>query len=138
MYSVFLGALSTQTHISCETRGGITENVFSVTLGVDLARLSVIDDEVEPGTVHLLRLAPLAWLSQTEETRFENIATEFGPVTLKWKLLDGGKTLQVTYAPSFRRKPDAEVLHVPPLDGIRAVIVNGQERQVGAGDRIKL
>jgi hypothetical protein len=138
MYSIFLGALSTQTYISCETRGGITENVFSCTLGIDMARLAVIDDEVELGTLHLLRLVPTAWVSPTEESRFENIATEFGPVTLKWKLIEGGKTLQVTYAPKFRHQPEAVVLHVPPITGLETINVNGQKHRARAGDRIKL
>jgi hypothetical protein len=139
LYSIFLGALSTQTHISCETRGGITENVFSVTLGVDLVRRAVIDDELEPATLHLLRLVPLAWCSQSEQTRFENMPTEFGPVTLKWQLIDGGKTLELSYLPRFRREPQAVVLHVPPLAGIDAVTINGHKhRGIRSGDRIKL
>jgi hypothetical protein len=138
MYSIFLGALSTQTHISCETRGGITENVFSITLGVDLVRLAVIDDELDPGTLQLLRLVPLAWCSQMEETRFENMPTEFGPVTLKWRLVDSGKTLAVTFEPRFRHEPDAVVLHVSPIQGIGAVTINGRRHPVKPGDRIKL
>jgi hypothetical protein len=138
MYSLFCGALSRQTHVSCETRGGITDNVFASTLAVTLARLSVIDDEVEPGQLHLLRLAPLAWVTEKEQTRFENVPTEFGPVTLKWQLADGGKTLRVSYEPNFRRKPDAVTLHVPPSPGLEKVIVNGQERSAKPEDEIKM
>ena len=31
------------------------------------------------------------------------LPTEFGPVTLKWKLADDGTTLWVEYTPKFRR-----------------------------------
>jgi hypothetical protein len=136
MYSLFLGALSTQTHVACETRGGITENVFSAPLAINLVRLAVIDDELEPGKLHLMRLTPLAWISQTDETRFENMSTEFGPATLKWQLTDGGTTLQINYSPQFRRQPNATVLHIPPVEGLTKVVVNGHEHPAKPGDRI--
>jgi hypothetical protein len=138
MYSLFTGALSRQTHVSCETRGGITENVFATTLAVDLARLAVIDDEIEPGTLHLMRLTPLAWVSAAEQTRFENIPTEFGPVTLKWKLSGDGHALRIEYEPRFRRSPQAVLLHVPPLAGLVKVIVNGEDRALTPNQPLKL
>ncbi|WP_428939073.1 hypothetical protein [Fontivita pretiosa] len=138
MYSLFTGAISRQTFVSCETIGGITENVFSATLAVELARLAVVDDEVEPGTLHLLRLVPLAWCSATEQTRFENMPTEFGPVTLKWQLADGGRTLQVQYAPSFRRAPQAVLLHAPPVKGLEKIVINGREHRAQQGASIRL
>ncbi|HWP39788.1 MAG TPA: hypothetical protein VNL70_02595, partial [Tepidisphaeraceae bacterium] len=138
MYSIFLGAMSTQTYISCETRGGITENVFAAPLGINLVRLAVIDDEVEPATLHLLRLAPLAWFSSTEQTRFENMPTEFGPVTLRWRLTDGGRTLQVEYAPSFRRQPQAVLLHAPPLPDLEKIVVNGREHRADPSNPMAL
>jgi hypothetical protein len=138
LYSLFAGALSRQTFITCETRGGITENVFSSTLAVDLVRLAVVDDEIEPGKLHLLRLVPLAWVSEKEQTRFENMPTDFGPVTLKWQLADDGKTLKVDYAPKFRHKPQAVLLHVPPVAGLQKVIVNGQERAAKPAESIGL
>jgi hypothetical protein len=138
MYSLFTGALSRQTHVSCETRGGITENVFATTLAVDLARLAVVDDEIEPGTLHLMRLTPLAWISAAEQTRFENMPTEFGPVTLKWKLSADGRSLAVDYAPKFRRPPRAVLLHVPPAEGLEKVLVNGVKHPAKGGDVISL
>jgi hypothetical protein len=114
MYSVFAGALARTTHVSCETRGGITENVFAGTLAVDLARRAVVDDEIEPGSLHLMRLTPLAWISRTEQTRFENMPSEFGPVTIKWQLSADGRTLNVDYKPEFRRPPKVVQLHLPP------------------------
>jgi hypothetical protein len=138
MYSLFCGALSRNTAISCETRGGITENCFSIPTAVDLARLAVIDDEVDLGTLHLLRLTPLAWVSANEETRFENMPTEFGPVTLKWKLIDGGKTLQVSYTQTFRHQPQAIVLHIPPIATLEKCTINGKEHPARPGGRISL
>jgi hypothetical protein len=138
MYSIFCGALARTTHVSCETRGGVTENVFSSTLAVELARLAVIDDELEPENLHLMRLTPLAWISKDQQTRFENMPTEFGPVTLKWQLTDDGRTLRVEYAPKFRRAPRQVLLHVPPVSGLVKVIVNGREQSVPAAGPIKL
>jgi hypothetical protein len=138
MYSLFTGALSTQTNISCETRGGITENVFSSTLAVDLARLAVVDDEIETGKLHLMRLTPLAWISSDEETVFENMPTDFGPVNLKWQLIDGGQTLRVSYQPRFRRTPAAVTLHIPPVAGLKYIVTNGKKQPVTLGDTIQL
>jgi hypothetical protein len=138
MYSLFTGALSRQTHVSCETRGGITENVFASTTAVDLARLSTIDDVLEPDNLHLMRLTPLAWLSGAEQTRFENMPTEFGPVTIKWRLADEGQTLKVEYAPQFRRTPKSVMLHVPPLPGLKSVTVNAKAHAVETRKPIQL
>jgi hypothetical protein len=138
LYSLFTGALSRQTHIACETRGGITENVFSNTLAVDLVRLAVVDDEIEPGTLHLMRLTPLVWVSANEQTRFENMPTDFGPVTLKWQLTDEGRKLRIFYAPKFRRPPQAVLLHVPPVAGLQKVNINGRERAAKPGESISL
>jgi hypothetical protein len=138
MYSVFCGALSRQTFVSCETRHGITENVFSSALAIHLARLAVIDDELEPDALHLLRLAPLAWFSEHEETRFENMPTDFGPVTLKWKLGDGGRTLRIAYDAKFRQKPNRVLLHVPPLAGLQMVILNDNRRPATPGKELNL
>src|SRR5205823_3518274 len=132
MYSIFCGALARTTHVSCETRGGITENVFASTLAVDLARLAVVDDELEPGNLHLMRLTPLAWISRDEQTRFENMPTEFGPVTLKWKLTGDGETLQVEYSSKFRRAAKQVLLHVPPVPGLAKVSINGHEQSIPA------
>jgi hypothetical protein len=105
MYSVFAGGVSRQTFISCETRGGITGNLFAAPLAVYLARLAVIDDQIVPGEMHLLRLVPQAWLT---ESHFENIPTEFGPVTMH--LRRDGSTLHVT----LQGAPKNVVIHTPP------------------------
>jgi len=138
MYSLLTGALSPQTYVSCETRHGIFGNVFASVLLADLVRLSVIDDELEIGRLHLLRLVPKAWLSSELETEFENMPTEFGPVTIRFALSKDRKDLKVTYNHRFRRQPQKVVLHVPPVDSLRKVIINGRPVKARAGDIIDI
>jgi hypothetical protein len=126
MYSLFAGAVSRQTFISCETRGGITGNLFAAPLATYLARLSVIDDQIKENELHLLRLAPLAWLGKNEELIFENVPTEFGPVTVRAKLSRDEQTLAVSAEAKFRVAPKQIVLHIPPLDGLKKVTLNGK------------
>jgi hypothetical protein len=138
MYSLFAGACSRQTFITCETRDGITDTVFAAPLAAYMARLAVVDDEIEPDNLHLLRLAPLAWVTAKEQTRFENMPTTFGPVTIKWRLAADGAALHVDYAPRFRRTPKSVVLHVPPVAGVTKVVVNGKDHAASPGARIAL
>ncbi len=126
MYSLFAGAVSRQTRISCETRGGITGNVFAAPLAIYLARLSVIDDQLTPGELHLLRLMPLAWLAPGQAAIFRQIPTEYGPVTVETRLSSDGQTMQVTYQPSFRSSPSKVWLHIPPVQGLKLVKANGK------------
>lgn len=126
MYSLYAGAVSRKTFVSCESRGGITGNVFAAPLAVYLTRLAVIDDQVEPDALHLLRIMPLAWLRPDRESRFEKMPTEFGPVTVRARLSADGRTLEVTYKASFRRHPKSAVLHVPPVPGLKVVKINGK------------
>ncbi len=99
-------------------------------------KLSVIDDELRDDELHLLRLVPKAWVTSDHLTRFENIATEFGPVDLKFKLSEDGKTLDVTFAGDWRHKPGRVVLHAPPMPGLSKIVVNGKEHP--ASDEIEL
>ncbi|MGQ9650136.1 MAG: hypothetical protein ACUVXJ_08495 [Phycisphaerae bacterium] len=126
MYSLYAGSVSRETFVSCESRGGITGNVFSAPLAIYLSRLAIIDDQIEPDALHLLRIMPLAWLRTDRETRFEKMPTEFGPVTVKAQVHSEGKTLEVTYRASFRRPPKKVLLHVPPVRGLKTVRVNGK------------
>jgi len=89
-------------------------------------RNTVVDDQIAPDELHLLRLCPLAWLKQDRESRFLNMPTVFGPVDLKAKVAQDGETLEVSYSSRFREQPSKVVLHVPPLKGVRAVKVNGK------------
>jgi len=138
MYSLLSGAISRQTYISCETRHGIHGNIFANPIFVYLVRLSVIDDEIEQGQLHLLRLVPKAWLKTDYQTRFENMPTEFGPVTIKFKLAEQGKVLDVSYQAKFRHQPKKTVLHVPPVAGLVKVIVNGKATKARPGDVLLL
>ncbi|MGI8963308.1 MAG: hypothetical protein ACR2GI_02255 [Thermomicrobiales bacterium] len=130
LYSLLTGAISPQTFISCEHRHGVYGNLFAFPLAFELARLSVIDDEIVPGEVHLLRMCPLAWCSEDQETVFERMPTEFGPVDLRFKLSPDAQTLDVSFDPAWRHQPKRVVLHPPPIPGLRAVIVNGERHQI--------
>lgn len=126
MYSLFAGALSRQTRISCETRGGITGNVFAASLAVYLARLAVIDDQSHPDELNLLRLMPLAWLRPDVRSAFRHVPTEHGPVTVETKRSADGGTLDVLYQTEYRDPPARVWLHVPPAPGLKSVAVNGK------------
>ena len=125
MYGLFAGYVSRETYTMCEHRGGVCGLTPALLPGY-LARLAVIDDQVVDDELHLLRLAPLAWLRTDRESRFEDIPTHFGPVTLAAKLARGGKELQVSYDAKFRTTPKRVVLHVPPVEGLAALTVNGE------------
>lgn len=123
MYSQWAGAMSQQTYTVCESRGGITSNIFWIP-AMTLARLAVIDDQIKENEVHLLRLMPLAWLRTDKESKFENMPTEFGPVDLTAKI--SGKELQVKFANRFRARPSKVILHIPPVPGLKTVTLNGK------------
>jgi len=127
MYSLFAGSVSRKTFVSCETRGGITGTLFSATLAICLARLAVVDDQIEEGALHLLRLVPRAWLRPDVETVFEKMPTEFGPVNLRFRLSEDERTMRVTYAAEFRVVPRRVLLHIPPLQDLKTVVVNGRK-----------
>lgn len=126
MYSMFAGAMSRQTYTICETRGGIT-GLCNCLPCFPMARLAVLDDQIEPGSLHLLRVAPLAWLRPARETRLENMPTEFGPVTFSFRLDESGSGLLVNFQASYRTQPKRVVLHIPPVRGLKRVVVNGCE-----------
>ena len=139
MYSLFAGGLSRQTYISCEMRGGVTGNVFSAAPAAYLARLAVIDDLLKPDEeLHLLRLCPLAWLKEEEQTRFVNMPTTFGPLTLMFQLVENGTSLEISFVPRFRHKPKQVALHVPSKAGISKVILNGQRFETRPGETLKI
>lgn len=122
LYSQFAGAMSQQTYTVCESRGGLTSNIFWIP-AMALARLAVIDDEIAPDELHLLRLCPLAWLDDGGST-FEKMPTRFGPVDLQAGI--AGDQLQVTFSPRFRSKPLKVLLHIPPMPGLKSVTLNGK------------
>lgn len=127
MYSILVGAISQNTYISCEHREGIQGNLFAFPLAFYLAKLSVIDDQIADGDLHLLRFCPHAWISPDEETRFERMPTEFGPVDLRFRLSEDGRTLNLTFRGDWREKPRRLVLHTPQLPGLERIVVNGRD-----------
>ncbi|MBN1807507.1 MAG: hypothetical protein JW909_00450 [Planctomycetes bacterium] len=133
MYSLFAGSLSRKTFVSCETRGGVTGNVFSAPLAVFLARLAVIDDQVEENALHLLRLMPSAWLRPGANSSFDNMPTEFGPVTLSTAVSSDGSRLDVSFDTAFRHAPAGVFLHVPPPASGADVFVNGAPARPAGG-----
>jgi hypothetical protein len=126
MYSLFAGAISTQTFINCEHRNAMYGNLFVAPLMTWSMRQAVIDDQLTDGELHLLRLAPLAWISSAEETVFENMPTQFGPVDLRWRLSDDGTGLNVSFTGHWRSKPGKIVIHAPPVPGLTQLTVNGR------------
>ena len=133
LYSLFAGAISRKTCIGCETRGGVYGNVFSNALALYLARLAVIDDQLREDELHLLRLAPLAWLKADRQTVFDNMPTEFGPVSLRFKLSADKRKLAITFRPGFRCAPERVLLHVPPLKRLKEIVLNGKPYKCGTG-----
>ena len=126
MYSLFVGALSQNTYISCEHRHGIQGNLFVAPMASYLARLAVIDDQIVPGELHLLRLCPQAWVSTTEESVFERMPTEFGPVDLRFRLSKDRRNLNITFTPRWRNKAPEVILHPIPIPGLEKITVNGK------------
>lgn len=136
LYSMLAGAHSQQTHVACETRGGITG--IAGHMGIYAIRLSVVDDLVEPDTLHLLRLVPRAWLKASPVTRFERVPTVFGPVTVRFRLDESSSTLDVEYEPRFHHAPRRVLLHMPLLDSVTSVRINGKLRPARPGDVVPL
>jgi hypothetical protein len=127
VYGLLAGGLSQQTFSGCEHRHGIWSLPAPGALMFYHMKLAVIDDVIKPGELHLLRLAPLAWITSEHLTRFEKIPTEYGPVDLKFQLNEDGQTLNVTFAGQWRHRAERVVLHAPPVPGLAKVVVNGQE-----------
>lgn len=127
MYSILVGAISQNTYISCEHRHGIQGNLFAFPMGFYLAKLSVIDDQIEPGSLHLLRLCPRAWITKERKAVFTSMPTEFGTLDLSFSLSEDGTALLVDYANNWRTAPQKVVMHIPPVPGLKKVKVNGKE-----------
>ncbi len=127
MYSQYAGGISRQTKTICESRNGITGRITHADMPFYMTRLAVIDDLIAEDELHLLRICPLVWISKEQETTFENMPTAFGTVTLCWRLSENGKTLRVHYASKFHQSPKKIVLHIPMVNGMESVSVNGKE-----------
>jgi hypothetical protein len=135
MYALFTGAISNQTFVNSEHRNAMYGNVFVAPLMTWSLRQAVIDDQLADGELHLLRLVPKAWLSADQETLFENMPTEFGVVDLRFKMAEPD-TLDVTFTGRWRDRAKKVVLHVPPVQGLTKIRLNG--KVINARDRIEL
>lgn len=131
MYSQFAGAMSRQTFSFMESRGnqsgmGPHYQCFL------MARLAVIDDEIKANELHLLRLVPLAWLQKDRLSIFDNMPTRYGPISLQFGLSRDGRTLKVKFMSRFRESPKRILLHIPPVERLKKVTLNGKAlSQVG-------
>lgn len=126
MYSLFVGALSQNTYISCEHRHGMQGQLGVAGIAFQLAKLAVVDDQIAQGELHLLRLCPQAWISSEEKSIIENIPTEYGPVDLKFYKSKDGKTLNVSFNPRWHGKAPKVILHPVPVADIEKVVVNNK------------
>jgi hypothetical protein len=111
---------------------GIVGDVRGAALNQDPNPTMYVPNGQIPDALNALnvRLTPLAWLSRDEQTRFDNMPTEFGPVTLRWQLSRDGGTLNVDYTPRFRRTPKTVFLHVPAAPELTMLRVNGREQAI--------
>jgi hypothetical protein len=128
MYGLLTGGISDQTYIASEHRHGMYGNLCATGLITWLLRHAVIDDSLAEDELHLLRMCPLAWLSETEDSVFEHMPTLYGPVSLRFRLSgpESSRELEVELDGSWRREPARIVVHAPPLPGLRGLVVNGQ------------
>lgn len=133
LYGLLVGAVSQDTYISCEHRNAIYGNLFAQPLIVWSLRTAVIDHEIADDELHLLRLCPRDWLTAEAETRFSRVPTFYGPVDLRFRLTRGGRTLSITFAGHWHHAPRRVVVHVPPVDGLQTVEVNGRTYPAGKG-----
>jgi hypothetical protein len=126
MFSLFAGGMSRQTFTGCESRGGHSGDMFVGPLATHLARLAMLDDRIAPGELHVLRLMPHAWLRADHESRFEQMPTEFGPVSVRVRLAAHNRTLEVGLETRFRTVPSRVFLHIPPVKELSQVVLNGK------------
>ena len=136
-YSVLVGGLSTKTYVGCETRGGVKGLSCPFALAFDLGLRSVIDDQLEPDTLRLLRLVPPAWIAPGKSMTFEAVATEFGPVNLH-VAREESTVLDVSFEGAGRIAPKRVCLHVPRLDALKTLRLNGRQVPGKPGRRMEL
>jgi hypothetical protein len=103
-----------------------------------MLRNAVLDDQVEPGHLHLLRLCPLAWLDAGQETVFERLPTQYGTATVRFRPSADGSELTVTTSLQSHPgvAPPTVVVHVPPDPRLRQLVVDGDRYAVSAGMRV--
>lgn len=139
IYSLFVAGMSPQTYISNEHRHGMQGQLSSSGLVMWHLLKGVVDDALEENELHLLRLCPLAWLTEERDTSFLKLPTEHGQVDLAFRLADDKRRLNVTFTPRWRwGTPPKVVLHVPAVTGLRTVRINGRNHPARPGATITL
>ncbi|TMR96571.1 hypothetical protein [Nonomuraea basaltis] len=139
LYSLAVAGLSPQTFVSNEHRHGMQGQLSTSALVTWHLLKAVVDDALKDDELHLLRLCPLPWLSEREETVFDGIPTQYGPADLRFRLGRKGRTLDVTFRAKWRWRTRPRVLlHVPPLPGLKTINVNGHARTASPGSTIVL
>ena len=104
--------------------------LFSTPLAFWMARMALIDDEIVENELQLLRFCPLAWISSDKETILDELPTLYGNIKLRFSLSDDEKNLNVTFSGDWHDKPDRIVLHIPPLNELKTVTINGKKHKV--------
>lgn len=125
VYSLLTGSISKQTYSACEHRHGIQCTQCSTYMAFYCLRLAVIDDEIAEGELHLMRMCPQAWVTDEEETVFENMPTLHGPVSLRFRLSKNRRTLDVQFHPTWRQSKPKVILHTSAVPHVNQVIFNG-------------
>lgn len=126
LYGLLAGGLSQDTYISSEHRNAIYGNLFSHPIIVWSLIHAVIDDDLVPGELQLLRMCPNAWLSTQSETVFQDVPTGYGPVTLRFGLSPDGKEVTVTFSGRWHHRPTKVVVTAPEAPGVTRVRINGR------------
>ncbi|NQU10986.1 hypothetical protein HQ590_09365 [bacterium] len=123
LYGLYAGGGSRQNFVSCETRDAVSGNCFTHGIALMLTRLAVIREAEDE--LHLLPLTPLAFFAG-DGFSWRNVPTEFGDVSIAGRYDAAARTLRLTYRAPARQKPSRTLLHLPPLDGLQRVILNGK------------
>jgi hypothetical protein len=136
VYSLLAGSISKQTYSACEHRHGIQSTQCPTYMAFYCMRLAVIDDEIAEGELHLLRLCPHAWISHEQETVFENMPTLYGLVTLRFRLSEDNRRVDIQFQPKWHHLAPKVVLHTSAMPDITHVVANG--RRYGRKQEIAL
>lgn len=123
LYSLFAGGICRQNFVSCETREAVSGNCFTHGLALMAMRLAVIEERGDE--LHLLRMTPRAFF-ENGGFHWKLAPTWFGELNLAARFDARTGTLDVRYSPPKRSKPGKTVLHVPPIDGLRSIRINGE------------
>lgn len=123
LYSLFAGGGNRQTFVACETRDAVSGNCFTHGPALMLMRQAVIQER--ENELHLLRMAPLAFFANGG-FEWKHMPTWFGELSIAGRYEATTGTLTVQYRPPARSKPARTVLHIPPIENLATVELNGK------------